>query len=194
MRISRAVTAIGVSSLASVFLIISPTPSGASPGKSVRIFDDCDVSSFNAAVPAPPNGPPTCVGDGETTFPDFIAEVQRTRQAEEWRFKPDMLKVKSGRPVIVENRGGETHTFTLVKTFGGGFIAPLNALTGNTTLAPECAKENADGSLSPTGPGQRSLCVSAGSKTAFQTAGLLPGTYQFQCCIHPWMRIILTVK
>ena len=189
MRISRAVTAVGVSSLASVLLIISPTASDASSGKSVRMFDDCEVSSFNAVV-----GPGTCVGDGETTFSEFIAEVSRTKQAEQWRFSPEMLKVKSGRPAIVDNRGGETHTFTLVKMFGGGFIAPLNGLSGNTTLAPECAKEAADGSLVSAGPGEKSLFVSAGSKAAFKTAGLLPGTYQFQCCIHPWMRIILTVK
>lgn len=189
MRISRAVTALGVSSLASVFLIISPTASDASSGKAVRMFDDCEASSFNTFV-----GPGTCVGDGETTFGEFIAELQRTQQAEEWRFTPEMLKVKSGRPVIVENRGGETHTFTLVNTFGGGFVLPLNGLSGNTMLAPECAKENSPGSLSPTGPGERSLFVSAGSKAAFQTAGLSRGTYKFQCCIHPWMRIILTVK
>lgn len=121
MRISRAVTAVGVSSLASVLLIIGPTASDASSVKAVRMFDDCEVSSFNAVV-----GPGTCVGDGdgETTFSEFIAEVSRTKQAEQWRFSPEMLKVKSGRPVIVDNRGGETHTFTLVKMFGGGFIAP----------------------------------------------------------------------
>ena len=189
MRISRAVTALGVSSLASVFLIISPTPSGASSGESVRMFDDCDVSSFNGAI-----APGTCVGDGETTFGEFIAELQRTQQAEQWRFKPEMLTVEGGRPVIVENRGGETHTFTEVAAFGGGFVSALNGLSGNTVLAPECAKENPDKTLSPTGPGARSLFVTAGSEAAFQTAGLLPGTYQFQCCIHPWMRIILTVE
>ena len=193
MRISRAVTALGVSSLASVFLVISPAQSSASGGESVRMFDDCDVTSFNAPPPAGV-GPGICVGDGETTFPQFIAELQRTQQAEEWRFKPENLTVEGGRPVIVENRGGETHTFTMVNTFGGGFIAPLNGLSGNTTLAPECAKANLDGSLSPTGPGERSLFVTAGSEAAFQTAGLPPGTYQFQCCIHPWMRIILTVE
>ena len=185
MRISRAVTAVGVSSLASVFLIISPTASGASSGKAVRMFDDCEVSSFNAPPPAGA-GPGICVGDGETTFTDFIAELQRTQQAEEWRFKPDMLKVKSGRPVIVENRGGETHTFTQVAAFGGGFVPVLNKLSGNTTLAPECA---APPSVTPI-----NLFVTAGKKAAFQTAKLTPGTYQFQCCIHPWMRIILTVK
>ena len=185
MRISRAVTALGVSSLASVFLIISPTPSGASSGKAVRMFDDCDVSSFNAPPPAGP-GPGTCVGDGETTFAEFIAELQRTQQAEEWQFEPEMLKVKSGRPVIVENRGGETHSFTLVKKFGGGVVPFLNNLSGTPTLAPECA---APPSVDPI-----NVYVTAGSKAAFQTAKLSPGTYQFQCCIHPWMRIILTVK
>ena len=185
MRISRAVTALGVSSLASVFLIISPAQSSASGGESVRMFDDCDVTSFNAPPPAGV-GPGICVGDGETTFADFIAELKRTQQAEEWRFKPDMLTVESGRPVIVENRGGETHTFTQVAAFGGGFVPALNNLSGNTTLAPECA---APPSVAPI-----NLLVSAGAEAAFQTAGLPPGTYQFQCCIHPWMRIILTVE
>ena len=193
MRSRRAVTALGVTSLASVFLIVSPTTSSASGGHSVRMFDDCEAQSFNANV-HPADGSIACVGDGETTFGQFIAELKATKQAEEWRFKPENLKVEGGRPVIVENRGGETHTFTMVDTFGGGFIAPLNGLSGNTTLAPECATEGKDGELVPAGPGEKSLFVTAGSEEAFQTAGLSPGTYQFQCCIHPWMRIILTVE
>ena len=183
MRSRRAVTALGVTGMASVFLIVSPTPSSASGGHSVRIFDDCEAQSFNG--PGGP-GPGTCVGDGETTFPEFIAELRATKQAEEWRFKPENLKVEGGRPVIVENRGGELHTFTMVDKFGGGFVPPLNALSGNTTVAPEC--------VAPPKVGVINLFVTAGSEAAFQTAGLRPGTYQFQCCVHPWMRIILTVE
>ena len=88
--------------------------------------------------------------------------------------------------------GGETHTFTLVKVFGGGFVPPLNALSGNPTPAPECV--NPGDPTIPAPPSPKNVFVEAGAAGAFQTAGLLPGRYMFQCCVHPWMRVILTVK
>lgn len=105
-----------------------------------------------------------------------------------------MLAVLGGRPVIVENEGGETHTFTLVKAFGGGFVDPLNGLSGNPVPATECAQTLPNGDLVPQPPSPVNVFVSAGKEVALQTAGLKPGKYMFQCCIHPWMRVVLTVS
>ena len=160
---------------------------GSSHGQQVKIEDDCQPASFNAAV-----RPGTCKGDGETTFDSFITEVTKTKQAEDWHFDPSMLAAKAGRPVILENEGGETHTFTLVKVFGGGFIPILNNLSGNPIAAPECV--NPGNAQVPAPPSPTNVFVDAGTNAAFRTAGLLPGKYMFQCCIHPWMRVILTVK
>ena len=41
-----------------------------------------------------------------------------------------------GTPLVVTDQGGEPHTFTEVKKFGGSFIPDLNA--GEETV-PECA-------------------------------------------------------
>jgi plastocyanin len=185
---------LGVTLAAGVLVGVSAfaftAPSQASHGgATVKMFDDCQPASFTLAV-----GPGACIGDGETTFQALIAELQATKAAAEWKFDPSMLTIRGGRPVILENEGGETHSFTLVKAFGGGFVAPLNGLSGNPVPAPECASTAPNGSLVPNPPSAVNVFVAADKEAAFSTAGLTPGTYLFQCCIHPWMRVVLTVK
>jgi len=149
--------------------------SGGREAERVRIVDDCDPATFNAQL-----GPGACVGRGETTFQQFIAELTATRIAEEWKFDDDQLGAAPGAPIVATNRGGETHTFTKVNQFGGGFVPALNALSGNLNPAPECAFPAVGKSFVPAGG---SLTVAAPAK----------GTAKFQCCIHPWMRAVVTV-
>src|SRR5437870_2536239 len=123
----------------------------------ITMRDACDPDSFNAAI-----GPGTCVAGqhGTTLFSDFIGELQTDQNAGAWRFNPMLnategnfklvrLDLKQGDQTTIENKGGETHTFTRVQKFGGGFIAPLNGLSGNSDLAPECVRVIPDGSLVP---------------------------------------------
>ena len=169
--------------------VVLATPSVASDGgQRIEMQDDCQPASFNVAI-----GPGACIGDGETSFSAFIAEVQATQRAADWKFDPSMLTIRAGRPVILKNEGGETHTFTMVKAFGGGFIPILNQLSGNPMPAAECATGSGD-NLAPVAPSAVNVFVAADKKGAFKTAGLRPGKYMFQCCIHPWMRVILTVR
>ena len=156
----------------------------------IRLRDDCDPATFNADPPAGV-GPGTCVGDGDTALADFRAEFGQTGQVEKWRFNNDHADVDRGTAITVTNRGGETHTFTRVAEFGGGFVPPLNGLPdgGQLTLAPECAA--APGVPQP--PGENNLFVPAGA--SMQTPRLTSrGTVKFQCCIHPWMHSEITVK
>jgi plastocyanin len=167
--------------IAAMSTLALATPSEASRGgNEIRIHDDCQPASFNAAL----KDPKACVGDGKTTFNAFLAEVTDTQQAEDWNFDPSMLTIRNGRPVILDNRGGETHTFTMVGDFGGGFVQLLNDLSGHPVPRPECLAA----------PGAKNVFVTADKEVAFKTAGLAPGKYKFQCCIHPWMQIVLTVK
>lgn len=169
--------------------VVLATPSVASDGgQRIEMQDDCQPASFNLAI-----GKGTCLGDGETSFGAFIAEVQNTQRAADWKFDPSMLTIRSGRPVILKNEGGETHTFTMVKAFGGGFVPILNQLSGNPVPAAECATGSGD-SLVPVAPSAVNVFVAADKEGAFKTARLRPGKYMFQCCIHPWMRVILTVR
>lgn len=147
--------------------------------KTVRMRDDCDPATFNAPPPAGV-GPGTCVGDGDTTFAEFIAELQQDRVAEKWVFKEDDLDVQSGQSVRARNEGGETHTFTEVAKFGGGIVPPLNDLSGNPVPAPECNPAT----LEFVPPGGLSTPAALTKK----------GTHNFQCCIHPWMRSVVTVE
>ena len=150
----------------------------------ISLRDDCDPATFDAAV-----GPGTCIGDGDTLFQDFIDEVLATGSAEKWRFNND--RTEADRAVQAENRGGETHTFTPVANFGGGFIPVLNA--GQAPIT-ECVGAvpvpDGNGGFIP-GPNAGPF-VPAGGRTG--NIPLSRGTHRFQCCIHPWMRSTVTVR
>ena len=170
----------------------------------ITMRDACDPDSFNAAV-----GPGTCVAGqhGTTLFSDFIGELQTDQNAGAWRFNPMLnategnfklvrLDLKQGDQTTIENKGGETHTFTRVQKFGGGFIAPLNGLSGNPDPAPECAQVLPDGSLARQPESATNQFVEAGQTEAGPTAGssaLPKGMSRWECCVHPWMRMVVVV-
>ena len=147
--------------------------------KKVRLLDDCEPASFNAVL-----GDGACVGNGHTTFDEFIAELEATQDAHGWRNQPSAIHLNVGRPLQIENPGGETHTLTPVANFGGGFVNELNGISGNPVPAPECLNF---GSI---------VFIPAGATLEGPTAGsseLPVGTTRFQCCIHPWMRTVIEV-
>jgi hypothetical protein len=147
--------------------------------KKIRMYDDCEPTSFNAVL-----GDGTCIGNGHTTFDEFIAELEETQDVHKWRNQPSQMQLNVGRPTIIENRGGEVHTFTPVAAFGGGFIPDLNGISGNPVPAPECLNFGA------------MVFIPAGATEEGPTAGssdLPVGSHKFQCCIHPWMRTVIEV-
>ena len=147
--------------------------------KKIRMYDDCEPTTFNAVL-----GAGTCIGNGHTTFAEFIEELEETQDAHLWRNQPSDMHLNVGRPTLIENRGGETHTFTPVADFGGGFIPDLNGISGNPVPAPECLNF---GSI---------VFIPAGAVEQGPTAGsaeLPVGSHKFQCCIQPWMRTVIEV-
>lgn len=172
------------------FIAVAATAYASGPRvRTVLMRDDCDPATFNAAV-----GPGTCVGDGDTTFSDFLDEVFSEGSADEWSFKPRKTKVEHG--VNARNRGGEFHTFTPVEHFGGGFVEVLNL--GAVPLN-ECAlrtpggvlARDPQGNLIPAQPALDSLVPPDGKS---ETTSLRKGVHKFQCCIHPWMHTTIEVK
>lgn len=148
--------------------------------KKIRLLDDCEPVSFNAVL-----GDGACVGNGHTTFDEFIAELSATQDAHKWRNQPTDMLLNVGRPTFLENRGGEVHTFTPVAEFGGGFIPDLNGISGNPVPAPECLNIPA------------LVFIPAGGTEEGPTAGsaeLPVGSHKYQCCIHPWMRTVIDVQ
>lgn len=152
----------------------SPTP------VQIVALDECDPTTFNAVI-----GPDFCknVALGfSTTFSDLFAKAAAGTPDPNWDFEPDTVQVKKGTPIIVVDQGGEPHTFTEVKEFGGGFIDALNH--GEAT-APECAGGFGKVSVAKTR-------ILQGSQ--LQVNGLSKGEHLFECCIHPWMRVKVEVK
>lgn len=144
--------------------------------RSVRMLDDCDPASFDAAL----QDPNACVGKGKTTFDKFVAELTRSQVAQKWRFQPNHIELDRGATLTAVNNGGEVHTFTRVAKFGGGVVPLLNTLSGNPDVAPECTALEADDMVAP-----------GGTYTAELNTDKLQ---HFQCCIHPWMRADVRLK
>jgi len=186
VRLYVAAVLVIVSAVASVVLTAASDP------MVVRLRDKCDPATFSAVL-----GAGACVGDGNITFNHFSKELASAKKVGAWHFDPAGGTLDEGTVLALENRGGETHTFTKVENFGGGFVAPLNAASGNPVPAPECAT-SAFGQLIPKPPGPGNIFVNAGTTQVGPKAGdaILPSgtTTKFQCCIHPWMRTELRAQ
>jgi len=173
--------------------------------KTITMRDACDTDSFNAVV-----GSGTCLPGhhGNTLFGDFIGELQSDQIAGAWRFNPLLnateghfqlarLELRAGEKTTIQNEGGETHTFTRVQKFGGGFVDVLNGISGNPDPAPECAQVLPDGTLVPQPESPANKVVEAGKIEPGPTAGssaLPKGMTKWECCVHPWMRMIVVVR
>jgi plastocyanin len=146
----------------------------------VVALDECDPTTFNAIL-----GPDFCKNIAlgfSTTFNDLFAEAAAGKPDPNWDFEPDTLKVREGTVVSVVDQGGEPHTFTEVKHFGGGFITGLN--DGQPTV-PEC-----EGGFGKVDVAKTRLLQGS----TFQVTDLKKGVHKFECCIHPWMRMEVEVK
>ena len=164
---------------AAMFVLIAPAlAADQTPHRIIFANDVCDPTTFNQAL-----GPGACTRPGGgITFQMFLQQLQRMQQAPQWRFVPNQVNASTSDPIEVKNIGGETHTFTEVAAFGGGFVPQLNQLSGNLTERPECAA----------GPGEDSHFLAPGASFTFTETD--PGTHLYQCCIHPWMHAVLTIR
>jgi plastocyanin len=140
----------------------------------VSMLDACDGPTFMAQQV-------DCANQHGVTFQQFIAELSAKGSVGAWHFAPSNLTLQMGQTFSAFNRGGETHTFTEVQHFGGGIVPALNQLSGNPTPAAECLALEPSDFIPPGG--------SSDSDTADEV-----GTELYQCCIHPWMRAMVTVK
>jgi plastocyanin len=150
------------------------------PIAQVVALDECDPTTFNAAI-----GPDFCKNialGSATTLQSLFAEAAAGTPDAKWDFEPDALSVRQGTVLSVVDQGGEPHTFTEVKQFGGGFIPGLN---NGEAPVPECAAGFNDVAVAKTRILQGSTSL---------VTGLSKGTHYFQCCIHPWMRFKVEVQ
>ena len=176
---TRLLQVAGLAALATAASLVLPV-SAFADSHTIKMRDDCDPTTFNLAVPATP---PTCVGDGKTLFDDFIGQLIDHKFAAKWRFSPDHVTIEAGQTLRLENRGGETHSFTPVSQFGGGgIVPPINFVLFGTFTPP----------VFFTGP---HTFVLSGGRTTIETSTLAPGQpHLFICAIHPWMHETVIVE
>jgi plastocyanin len=158
-----------------VLLACSDTSGPAAATVRVTARDECDSTSFNATL-----GAGTCKKNGSVTLAQFNSELSASHTVAAWTFEPTALNAQVGQSIVVTNSGGEVHTFTEVENFGGGVVPSLNTASGNPTEAPECTHLTAEDFI-------------AAGATKTDTPEDAAGTERYQCCIHPWMRTIVTV-
>ena len=148
----------------------------------VVALDECDPATFNDPSAVGPDFCKNVALGASTTFAQLFALAAAGTPDPGWDFEPDTLTIKQGTIVSVADQGGEPHTFTEVKAFGGGFITPLNH--GEATV-PECTGGFGNVAVAKTR-------ILQGSH--HEITGLSKGKHIFQCCIHPWMRMEIDVK
>jgi plastocyanin len=151
-------------------------------------LDECEPQSFNMEIKDGGLGPDFCKNVGlaalgfTTSLSELFNSVAQGHPDPGWDFEPDEVTVKQGTTVVVTDQGGEPHTFTEVKQFGGGFIPPLN---GGQDTVPECSGGFKNVAVAKTR-------IIQGSTV--NVTDLSKGEHLFQCCIHPWMRVKVEVK
>jgi plastocyanin len=143
--------------------------------RQVQMMDACDPESFNAAV-----GPGTCIRQGGLDFAKFLGLLGRHHKVGAWHFAPPTVKAQVGQELLAVNKGGEVHTFTEVEEFGGGIVPDLNNLSGEPVPAPECLALEPDDFVPPGG--------------TYIDEVEEEGAERYQCCIHPWMRTVVTAR
>ncbi len=151
------------------------------PLAQVVALDECDPATFNAVL-----GPDFCRNvtlGAFTTLSDLFAKAANGTPDPGWDFEPDVVHMKKGTTLSIVDQGGEPHTFTEVAEFGGGFIPGLNAPGEN--MVPECAGGFSNVAVARTRVLQASHV---------EITNLSKGKHNFQCCIHPWMRVKVDVK
>jgi plastocyanin len=167
-----------------IYLLAQGNPPSRSPILSRTQFvalDECDPKTFNEALGA---GFCRNIALGyTTTLSELFKEAESGHPNLNWAFQPETANIKEGTSLSVVDQGGEPHTFTEVKQFGGGFIKELNG-PGEDTI-PECTGGFGEVAVA------RSRILQG---SQLQVTGLSPGQHNFQCCIHPWMRVIVQVK
>ena len=148
--------------------------------KKIRMYDDCEPTSFNAVL-----GDGTCIGNGHTTFDEFIAELAETQDAHEWRNQPSAMQV---RRMWAANQ-------TLRSRRGSTYLYSSRCLWWRLH-----SRSQWDLRESGSRAGVFELWIDrvhpAGATEEGPTAGssdLPVGTHRFQCCIHPWMRTVIEV-
>ena len=182
LTLRRTITALAMGAAATASLVLAaPAAVADQPQvKTMRLLDQCDKETFDAALPG------LCTRDaGSVTFQRFSDDLLRGGN-NNWWINNREETIDAGGALHLENQGGILHTFTEVSTFGSGVVPPFNVAVDNAPLAVKpdgTAVSFADIATDGVAPG-------APGRDVVPT----PGVHKYQCIFHPWMRTVVTVR
>jgi plastocyanin len=176
----RAVTALAMGAAAAASLVLTAPSAVAAPQvKLIRLLDQCDKPTFDAALPG------LCTRSaGSVTFQRFSDDLLKGGN-QQWWINNRNETINAGDTLHVVDEGGILHTFTEVKTYGSGVVPPFNVAVGNAPPAVKLdgtAVTFADIPLTGVAPGTSKDITPA------------KGVHLYQCIFHPWMRTVVTVR
>ena len=157
--------------------------------KIMKLSDQCDKPTWDAT----PGFQGVCLRDAGSVTPDrFTADLARGGN-NNWWINNRQETINAGDRLVVQNVGGESHTFTQVDRFGQGIIPPFNAAVPNdpafNQLGGEAQIPSVFGTIvAPVADNP------FGASTTRVVSNLSVGTHLFQCVFHPWMRTVVTVR
>src|SRR4051812_47683750 len=165
---------------AAVITVGAASSASAADQQVIKVKDACDPVTFNAAL-----GEGACVRDdrgSRVEFEDLIAKLQTKGSDWHWRFTHHKVHIDAGESLlVVQDKGGEGHTFGEGGAFAPGGVPEVTRLRGaRGAPAGDCSQMQA----TYVGPG----------RTSFEVSGLPGGTHRFQCLIHPWMQTTVVVR
>jgi hypothetical protein len=180
MKVLRALVVAGLATGTALLPLGGAVANRGNDAETIRLLDDCDPASFNAAL-----GPGACVGDGDVTFARFLDKLADGGH-NHWSNNPEETHVEAGEGLRLVNRGGEFHTFTKVRSFArGGCVPELNEPLGlETRSAAFCAAAFSD----------RVTTLLPGAESNVPARRLTHRHNHFQCMIHPWMTTTVDVR
>src|SRR5690349_21031574 len=123
MKLSRIAGAVCAAGAVVTTALVSAPAASAAPAppqtKVMKLVDNCDKPSWDK--PAPDGfGPGVCLVDvGGVTPAQFNGALGKGGDAN-WWINNRKETIKVGDSLVVDNVGGEVHTFTQVAEFGGG--------------------------------------------------------------------------
>jgi hypothetical protein len=187
----RAVTALALGAATAATLAMTAPAAVADPGTAkqqlMRLRDACDKPTWDTTA----GFAGLCTVEAGGVKPQEFLDAIPGGGSGAWWINNRNETINGGDSLVVDNEGGELHSFTEVDRFGQGIVPTFNAAVPNDPPLAELGGESANFPTTFVAPNADNPFGAPDSRIV---SGLSVGTHRFQCVIHPCMRTTVTVR